>query len=749
MPVKEKNLKCNPADDKCPSGYVCHKVSKECIQDKRRSCDPVDNPCGMGWVCYPGTNKCMRRNDPDPGFKKYMELKYKKDQKIVDDKIHKKPHKPTTKGSGLTHWESATSEPMRPGQKGFNKFTREMLIDKQFDKGTITCDFKKKTKTKKAINQRYQSILQALCHPSTPIDRLLVQWQLGTGKTMGMLRILENYFQDERPKLLFFPTEKTVINFYEFLAVQPNKYKQAYEKITKKTLTGKKWYDLLKWCEDVRRIKAHKDARDLIAPVRAFAYAQAGGSFLRNNSILNWHGRGSYVSKKTLDGTIVLADEAHNMVSPGDQFKNPLQRTGMVESGRMIKKAKGMVTALFTATPIVKEGMTDFFELMSIVTGEKVTKESLSNGELEGYISSYMQRPGDVFPETLPDANDIPKQVTCTLKGEILREYVSRRFFKSGKLPKKKVDKGEGYILNPITGNFVKKTPANEKKIEEALAKGKSADVKGKLICLEGDCLFGDKRSKECAQTLQGYENQIRHTKNLITTDASVEDMMQLATKLTTIAESIAKRSLKTIVIMHKSSGMDAFRVLLDRMGMSDKVRFLYPPPTGEKKKEKEARKEKDGAIIEQFNADNNVKGTKLRALVLSAEEYTEGVSFMGVRRIVFPDVSPDAASPSWAMLKQRIGRAVRLCSHKIHDGKKWVLDPDEQKVEIELYVSSLPGDGAMLMDEIPELTPAMADVISTAPTIDEAKIEFIIKDREVFESQMSTIERASIEYGL
>lgn len=746
MSANQNNIKCNPADDKCPAGYVCHKVSKECIIDKRRSCDPIENPCGKGWVCHPDEKKCMRRGDKD--LKKYMSADFKKNVAYIDQQ-KKKPRKPTAKDTAvpmmLSDWER------QPGQQGFNKYTRELLVNAKLHQGTVSCDFKKKAKTKKVVNQRYQSILQALCSPSTPIDRLLVQWQLGTGKTIGMVRILENYFQDSRPKLLFFPNEQLVANFYEELASQPNKYKTAYEKTMKRTLTKEKWHDMLKWCEDVRRIKAHKDNRDLIAPVRAFTYAQAGGSFLKRNSILNWQGRGApYVSKKTLDGTIVLADEAHNMVRPGDKFKNPFQRSGMIESGNMIKKAKDMVTSMFTATPIVHEGMKDFFKLMEIVTGKKVTEQSLSNGELEGYISSYMLRPGNVFPETSPSADDIPKRVTCTLEGKILREYVSKRFFKSGKLPKAKVAKGPGYILNPQTGNYVKDTAANRKKVEEAKG-AKPGAVKDKLICLAADHIFGDQRAKECAQTLQGYENQLGsgYKKNIIPADASVEDMVQLATKLTKMAESISKQPLKTIVLMHKSSGMNTLKMLLERMGMSDKVMVLQPPPSGETVKQNKARRMKNGKIFKDFNADNNAKGTKMRALVLSAEEYTEGVSFMGVRRIMFPDVSPDAKPPSWAMLKQRIARAVRLCSHKIHDGKKWVLSPDEQRVDIELYVSALPADPAVLRAGIPELTPAMADAISAAPTVDQAKIEYIIKDREVFEVQMSTIERASIEYGL
>ena len=148
------------------------------------------------------------------------------------------------------------------------------------------------------------------------------------------------------------------------------------------------------------------------------------------------------------------------------------------------------------------------------------------------------------------------------VQGELLRNYVARRFFKDGKLPKAKRPPGPGYLLHPHTGNYLKPTPANIKKLEALKAAPPPPPAAGgrrgkQLLCLSPDRLVGEGRDKGCAKTLQVYEN---HTKSQISPDAAPAEMMQLAPKLTIIAESIARDRRKTIVLMHKSAGMETLR---------------------------------------------------------------------------------------------------------------------------------------------------------------------------------------------
>lgn len=97
---------------------------------------------------------------------------------------------------------------------------------------SLTCD------NAREGDRWYQNTVAFLVHPRnrgpvssspapvhSPITHLLVAHQLGTGKTISMLRILDNYFDDRRPRLLLFPTETVATNFYRELATMPNRYR--------------------------------------------------------------------------------------------------------------------------------------------------------------------------------------------------------------------------------------------------------------------------------------------------------------------------------------------------------------------------------------------------------------------------------------------------------------------------------------------------------------------------------------------
>lgn len=702
----------------------------------------------------PSDKTCLARPRKANSDSKYTTCKTLKSNNKKTNTNHKKPTKtivphggPSGRNGSQHVWKK------KPGEKGFNKYVVGLMRDADMHKGVVSCDFKMQSGSKKETTyQRYQSILGWLCSPHTPIDRLLVQWQLGTGKTLGMIKILDNYFKDERPKILVFPNDELVRNFYRELADKPNLYRSAYDHAHGAGAMNQERSKLMiKWCEDVIRIRKRDDDEDLFSPMRAFTYAQLGGSYLKRNSILNWHGRGKHKGKHSLDGVIVIADEAHNMIHPGDKFKNDRQRSGMRNAGSMIRKSSESVAALFTATPIVKNRMKDFFDLMKIVTGSNVSEASMKNGALEGYLSSYMTREQDVFPTTHPDADDIPTIRTCVLRGRMLREYIAKRFFENGRLPP--CPKGGSYILNQYTGNYVLDNATNRKKIADAKQRKDPIKKAKSLVCLDSNDLFPATRKKgvkPCPKTLQRYENQIK--KDACEPPDSTTGTL---TKLESIAAQLVGENLKTIVLMHKSSSMrvlenrvEAERSKQPKKHQGGKVVFIKPAPSSELAKDRKARKDEEEKIVKRFNETKNAKGSSIKALVLPAEDYTEGVSFIGVRRVMFPDISQDAHIPSWAMMKQRIARAVRLCSHKIWHGGKWVLSKDEQRVDVSLYVSALPSSDQLKKD-VPELTDSMVKEICKQKTVDQAKLEHLMADRIRFEEDMKKVDEASIEHHL
>ena len=40
---------------------------------------------------------------------------------------------------------------------------------------------------------------------------------MGSGKTLLMIRVLDNFYRDTRPKVVIFPSESVVQNFYQEL----------------------------------------------------------------------------------------------------------------------------------------------------------------------------------------------------------------------------------------------------------------------------------------------------------------------------------------------------------------------------------------------------------------------------------------------------------------------------------------------------------------------------------------------------
>jgi hypothetical protein len=62
--------------------------------------------------------------------------------------------------------------------------------------------------------QPYQKTVSFLVHPFSPIQRLLVAHRTGAGKTYTMIRVLDNFFYDKRPKVVIFPTQSIANSFY-------------------------------------------------------------------------------------------------------------------------------------------------------------------------------------------------------------------------------------------------------------------------------------------------------------------------------------------------------------------------------------------------------------------------------------------------------------------------------------------------------------------------------------------------------
>lgn len=98
-------------------------------------------------------------------------------------------------------------------------------------------------------------------------------------------------------------------------------------------------------------------------------------------------------------------------------------------------------------------------------------------------------------------------------------------------------------------------------------------------------------------------------------------------------------------------------KLLVDR-----NVSVIYLQNTEQTPNQKVARAQ-NAVRLHAFNHSGNGRGQRFRVAVAEAEEYSEGVSFMHVRRVIVD--FGYGLTVNWAIMEQRIGRALRSCSHE------------------------------------------------------------------------------------
>ena len=159
------------------------------------------------------------------------------------------------------------------------------------------------------------------------------------------------------------------------------------------------------------------------------------------------------------------------------------------------------------------------------------------------------------------------------------------------------------------------------------------------------------------------------------------------ASKLLRIVEDVAAGPpLKTLVIVHRYAG---YKLLLRMLGkrLGGEVVRGFPAA-------RTAAEKRDVAIASLLGSGHDESRGKgsctcalcafnrgdggARVMVADAKECGEGVSFLGVRRLLLADVPSTAED-----LMQRVGRAVRFMGHAM-------LPAEERNVEVRMYVSTL-----------------------------------------------------------
>lgn len=555
-------------------------------------------------------------------------------------------------------WERA------PGDAGFTKYVGGLLRDARLDPA-MRCDRGKE-------DRLYQRVLSWLVHPHTPIRRLLVAWQLGMGKTIGMLRVLDNFFDVEWPKILLFPNGELVDNFYQEFASTPNRYLRHFHTRFPKD----------RWPEEgsgnsvglparrtafVGRVRAFMEAwprntgsvagSGLAAPLRAYTFEEAAAATFDDNSVLRWpaKSRPGYVRRSgdaCLRHTVLLVDEAHNLLQP----ESPAGR--MAKLRHRIERATNSVAVLFTATPVLRadpaDPTADARRLLRLVKGG----DYADRGD-EGFVSWLMERPPAMFARVSnvhPDG--IPKATDVYIDGTVLwDEYAHRRF----RRPLPLFQRHERY--HPPESTTSKK---------KAKARGDDGARASEFGVNPPPCI-GRPDKDACRAFLANlettvYADRAEELAAIHAVPLARRDGAEMAPKLDAIARSVTAVRLKTLILIHRETGFHTLVHLLRLHGVDPFVIGGDPVPT--RRVEAIARRRVDAEAVGVFNSTSGATGGPngsegTLTLVAAAEDFSEGVSFRGVRRIVLADLSPGVGVPAAYLVLQRVGRALRACSHQ------------------------------------------------------------------------------------
>lgn len=107
---------------------------------------------------------------------------------------------------------------LRQGQKGFNIEVRKVLEAilpggahawRSPTQGDVTL-------------LKQQMVATSLLHPGSPVSRMLLDHNTGSGKTLIMLRVLDNYYHDAKAKIVIVPKDTVMWNFYSSLWEWPS-----------------------------------------------------------------------------------------------------------------------------------------------------------------------------------------------------------------------------------------------------------------------------------------------------------------------------------------------------------------------------------------------------------------------------------------------------------------------------------------------------------------------------------------------
>lgn len=469
--------------------------------------------------------------------------------------------------------------------------------------------------------QWYQNVVAKFMTPYSTIDRLLVAHQLGTGKTRSMLEMIGNFWNDPRPIIVMVPKQSLVNNFYDELFKHPTRLRKfLYECLGNppEPMTS----DFRQKCIELLEKKGK----------------------IRNGEVFPYTGK----CKNSPAAPIRCV----RMTQAGsDSFKkNPIFKVSQKVSAMKKLKSESIfdscVIMIDEGHLLVQDEAWDNAAQRKNIRSLGAALQSSKNTKLALLTATPIVNRRD-------DAVRLMKIVQAKDTEEFLPGYVS-------------------WFMSRVGSVFATTDPEGVLPhiIEVPLLGENLEDYKKRVLEVQK----GKKRTNGLYTAEHMAAAQAHRYKSLLQMNKPDHE---ISTKLSKIASDVKKSGKKTCVMIHKSNGLYLLEELMKRQGIS--VVSCAAASAAENSKKVG---EKNRLNIKKFNELSNKRGEEIQCIILDSAEFSEGVSLQNVRQIILADLGEGLKEPSWGRVKQRIGRALRFCSHSR-------LPEDERTLEVYLYIST------------------------------------------------------------
>ena len=470
----------------------------------------------------------------------------------------------------------------RPGDKGFNKVVYRIMVQRGLYLGG---HLQSSCAPGKGFAQ--QETAAWLAGPETPIDRLLVIHRTGSGKTDVMVRIVDEYYFDQRAKIVIVPNNALVNNFYEKFYHANTRFNAFAEYVAvrdHRPNTYARFQDVV----TMEGTLSHRGKPgELAAPIRPIRYNVAGGMTVAGagGPELPIFKIGYERGGNPYDNKIVIMDEVHNLVRPkADTDPRALKKLARLRE--LLFSAKNTVLVGLTATPLVKD-VSDGNELIRIIKGAEFASKPTN----EGFISYFNSLPVSIYPTSLPALNAV----------ELKRI--------------------------PLQGANLKKYNAKVKEI--------------------GTLSKDPEKMNEQLERLQNYCNTTAYYAN-VHEDPYKSQVRKhpddYATKLSYIADQVIAYPHKCAILIHRRMGFKALKnIIIDKDPNHGKSFAFMGKPNN-------LHEMNSNPILAQFNDIKlNGEGQLIKCIIVDAESYGEGIDLIGVRRLLIAHPPPNyAAFKQW-----------------------------------------------------------------------------------------------------